>query len=89
MPYFVRIGAERGNKSGVGSRGYHLQRRGRSILARWGGVRVNNRQFTWSSYPQEKLYKYRTESDAKSDLLRRIRERERRYSRLPAGQSIR
>jgi hypothetical protein len=34
VPYFVRIGAIKSNASGVGARGYHLLRRGRTIIGR-------------------------------------------------------
>jgi hypothetical protein len=90
MPYFVKIGAMPGNKSGVGSRGYQLFRRGRVVIARWGGVTVDpGRKFYWRSL-QEKRYRHRSEAEAKLDLQTRIADRIDidGYSRLPTGARI-
>lgn len=90
MPYFVRIGAIDSNVSGVGSRGYHLFRRGRTVVVRWGPVvvvRGRKRKFRWVSQ-QQKVYRLRTPEEARADCVRRIAERENTYSRLPRGVSI-
>jgi hypothetical protein len=76
MAYFVKIGAIDRNKSGVGSRGYQLFRRGRKVIARWGSVRVApGRKFYWAYRPQEKVYPYRSEEMARERLqeLKRLR----------------
>ncbi len=36
MPYFVQIGLIPENKTGVGSRGYHVYRRGTRVRVIWG-----------------------------------------------------
>lgn len=90
MPYFVRIGAIKSNVSGIGSRGYHLFRRGRTVVIRWGPVvvvRGRIRKFRWVSQ-QERRYTLRTPEAARADCARRIAERAATYSRLPCGVSI-
>jgi hypothetical protein len=89
MPYFVRIGAIDGNKSGVGSRGYHLFRQGRIIIARWGAVQVlRGRSFRWI-YRQERRYPMSSETAARAEYRKLLAIRAATYSRLPAGSSIR
>jgi hypothetical protein len=92
MPYFVSIGAVEQNKSGVGSKGYHLFRRGRRITTRWGPVAVApGRKFYWCSSTREKRFLHRTEKSARLDMKERIRQRVELegYSRLPTGVKIR
>jgi hypothetical protein len=91
MAYFVKIGANKENKSGVESRGYHLFRRGKCIVARWGAIIVTrNRKFYWCYAPQEELYKYRSEQAARDAIQQFIQQRVQQhgYSRLPAGVGI-
>jgi len=89
MPYFVRIGPIVENKSGVGSRGYHMFRRGCQIVTRWGAVVVSpGRRFSWSGKTVEKVYNRNSEADAKRDLVRMVEEREKEYNRLPSGSRI-
>lgn len=88
MPYFVSIGAIKSNKSGVGARGYHLFRRGRTIISRWGAVEVlPGRMFRWV-WRRQKTYLMRSEIAAKSSYQRRLRERSASYDRLPVGATI-
>jgi hypothetical protein len=88
VPYFVRIGAIKGNQSGVGARGYHLFRRGRTIVTRWGAVVVlPGRVFRWI-WRREKTYLMRSEAAAKSSYQRWLSERSSTYDRLPVGASI-
>ena len=88
MPYFVRIGAIETNKSGVGSRGYQLIRRGATIIARWGAVRVlPGPRFFWISW-REKRYPMYSESAAKSEYQRMVEKRIATYSKLPRGTRI-
>src|SRR5437762_2251174 len=62
MPFFVNIGPIPENLPGVGSRGYHVFRRGRKIITRWGAVHVGSgRRFRWAGKPQEKIYTWRSE----------------------------
>jgi len=88
VPYFVRVGAVEENVSGVGARGYHLFRRGRTVFTRWGAVEVlPGRQFRWV-YRQEKRYTLRSETAARAEYQRRVAERSVSYDRLPRGSSI-
>jgi hypothetical protein len=91
MTYFVKIGAIEENKSGVGSRGYHLFRRGRYVVARWGAIKVApGRKFYWCYAPQEEIYTFRSEKAAREEIqqLTRHRVEQKGYSRLPAGAKI-
>ena len=91
MPYFVKIGAVKQNKSGVGSKGYHHFRRGQCIITRWGAVDAVNSKFYWRGSPTEKIYRHRSDKLAQLDLKERnwVREKIERYSRLPSGAKIR
>lgn len=89
MPYFVRIGAIQTNKGGVGARGYHLFRRGRKVIARWGAVKVMpGRRFIWI-YKKEERYPFASEQVARAELQQLIERRSRSYSKLPVGARIR
>ena len=88
MPYFVRVRATKANQSGADARGYHVFRRGRMIVTRWGAVAVlPGRTFRWI-WRREKIYLMPSEAAAKAGYLRRIRERSSAYDRLPTGASI-
>lgn len=88
MPYFVRIGAVDSNKSGVGSRGYQLFRRGRHIVARWGAVKViPGRRFFWI-YQREDKYPCTSEKAARAKLRELVKSRSKSYSKLPKGVRI-
>jgi hypothetical protein len=91
MPYFVKIGPFPENVKGVGSRGYHIFRRGSKVFVRWGAIEVRpGARFYWR-YNNEKPFPFRTERAAKAWLAEEIvrRQKRQRYSRLPAGQRIR
>ena len=91
MPYFVRIGNIPSNLSGTGSRGYHLFRRGKEIVATWGPVEVlPGRHFHWCAKTASRKYPQKSVVVAKAEMTEMIRKREKleRYSRLPAGQRI-
>jgi len=91
MTYFVKIGAIEENKSGVGSRGYHLFRRGSNVVARWGAIKVSqDRKFYWCYVPQEETYTFRSEQAAREEIqqLAQHRVEQKGYSRLPAGAKI-
>jgi hypothetical protein len=96
MTYLVNIGASGANAnnvSGIGSRGYHVFRRGRTVVCRWAGVEVSaHRRFTWSRTPAEKSFTHHSEAEAKEFLRALIHAKTRPgvgYSRLPQGSSIR
>lgn len=90
MAYLVRIGAIRENRSGVGSRGYHVFRRGTVVIIDWGGVEVlRNRRFHWISEPQGMTYRRRSVENAKALLLEIVQDQiGQGYSRLPVGVRI-
>jgi len=89
MPYFVRVGAIHSNKSGVGSRGYQLFRRGRNVIVRWGSVKVMpGRRFFWI-YKQEKRSHLASEMAARAELKELVEARSKSYSKLPRGARIR
>jgi hypothetical protein len=90
MPYFVRIGPIRTNWTKVGSRGYHIFRRGRRVFHRWGHVEVKHGpKFFWSWY-QEGEARCRNEKEAAEWLAAEVQRRMKRekYQRLPPGQRI-
>jgi hypothetical protein len=91
MAYFVKIGSIPTNKSGVGSRGYQLFRRGRYIVVRWGAVEViKPRRFYWCYKPQEKIYSCKSALAAKEEMREMTRHRieNEGYSALPVGAKI-
>lgn len=91
MAYFVNVGTFQENKSGVGSRGYQLFRRGKHVITRWGGIAVTSkREFHWCYKPKEKIYPCESVQAAKQKLsqLRLHRTENENYSRLPVGIKI-
>lgn len=96
MPYLTNIGT-RGririeNKSGVGSRGYHIFRINNVVVCRWGGVQVKpGRTIVWSGRPQEKKYRHRNDVAAKLFVEKRLKKLQlphEGYDKLPVGQKI-
>jgi hypothetical protein len=59
MPYLVKIGAIQTNKSGVGSRGYHIYRRSQTLVTVWGRVEVRPRErdFTGQARPNIRIFR--------------------------------
>jgi hypothetical protein len=92
MPYLIKIGPIKENKSGVGSRGYHVYRRGRTVVSEWGPVdvvRSGNRMFDWSFAPQPRVERYASVQIARDALNKHLARRERNgYSLLPARVKI-
>ncbi len=89
MPYFVKIGANPTNYSGVGSRGYQIYRRARRVNRTWGSVEVRpGRHFVWI-YTQQKVHNCSSERAAVALVRKLVDEREAAgYSRLPPGRRI-
>lgn len=75
MPYLTCIGphgSNRKNKSGYGSRGYWVFRRGSRVVTRWGPVRARRArtyELEWAS-GQQKIIPCGTISKAKQELDR-------------------
>lgn len=61
MPYLVRIGRIDTNKCGVGSRGYVIKCRGKSVILQWGQVDVIGGKICWGGEgPKESRYWQKT-----------------------------
>jgi len=92
MAYLINIGVFPENTSGVGSRGYHVFRRGLIVVTVWGGIEVGpGRKFYWTQTTTHKKYRHHSERAAIA-RLRGIVERLtlcNGYTRLPAGAPIR
>jgi hypothetical protein len=91
MPYFVKIGPMPRNKSGVGSRGFHIYRRGANVRCVWGAVEVRpGRQFFWAHTTQHRIWRCASVAAAvrKTRLLSDERVRKDGYARLPVGARI-
>lgn len=92
MAYFVKVGAIPSNKSGIGSRGFHIYRRGSHVFTVWGPVEVRRlRLFFWAQTTQFKSYRCSSTAAAirKRKALIEERSEKRGYSRLPTGVRIR
>ena len=90
MPYFVRIGPIDTNRTGVGSRGYHIFRRGRKVVVQWGAIEVRPaRRFYWI-FRERKIFPHPSTKSASVWLALEIRRRvvREKYLRLPPGQRI-
>jgi hypothetical protein len=92
MPYLVKIGAIRTNKSGVGSRGYHIYRRSHRVITVWGRVEVKPRgkRFYWASTTQYKEVSYPSIPAALERMKALVDQRIQgeKYSLLPRGARI-
>lgn len=97
MAYLVNIGIGgriKENKYRVGSRGYHIYRKQKIVVCRWGRVSVCDRRgnmFTWSKTPQEQVYHHRTITAAKvfyAKQLRKMQLPHEAYQKLPIGWKI-
>jgi hypothetical protein len=67
MPNLVRIGRIDTNKCGVGSRGYVILRRGKTVILRWGQVDVTGGTIYWAGTSRTDRYaemKVRKSSEA-------------------------
>jgi hypothetical protein len=92
MPYLVQIGSIPENKTGVGSRGYHVYRRGTRVRVVWGPVgtmRGRSVKMVWERTTIHKDYRRSSERAAialvKEIVAERLREG---YSLLPVGARI-
>ncbi len=92
MPYFVQIGLIPENKTGVGSRGYHVYRRGTRVRVVWGPVgtvRGRTVKMVWERTTVHTDYRCRSERAAIAKLQDIVSSRIREgYSRLPVGARI-
>lgn len=92
MPYLTRVGHIPLNKTGVGARGYHVYRRGKSVRVIWGAIEVERRQtvrICWARATAQRDYRYRTESAAADALQQIVEEKELKgYVRLGVGAKI-
>lgn len=93
MPWFVKVGAFPGNRSGVGARGWRIWRRGAVIHRQWGRVNVVNGAFFWAREPQRREDPFPTIEEARRFMAVRVGEQEHcgqdgAYDRLPEGVRI-
>jgi hypothetical protein len=92
MAYLILAGNIPTNKSGVGCRGYHAFRRGKTVRTIWGAVDVRRGRgvhFYWARTTAYKDFRCSSESAAKARLADIIAARERDgYSRLARGARI-
>lgn len=73
MPYLVRIGRIDTNKSGVGSRGYQIVCRGKSVVLRWGQVDVIGGSIYWGGDgPRRNRYSQMTVRRSSAAAARRF-----------------
>ncbi len=92
MAYLTLVGHVPQNQTGVGSRGYHVFRRGRTVVTMWGAIEVRRNPgatFHWAYTPRRKSYRRGSEAAA-IDLLKRIvaEQLAQGYTRLPPGSHI-
>ena len=92
MAYLVLIGSLPWNKTGVGSRGYHVFRRDMCVYAFWGPVHTQRKRsvrILWSRRPLYQEYACRSVKLAIRKLKRIIDEQEKQgYDCLGAGARI-
>jgi hypothetical protein len=96
VAYLTLIGAHGDNRftiGGIGSRGYWIFRRGKTVTTRWGAVKVvraRTVEIHWV-YCQEKRKSYRTVAKAKEavkEILARFQRPSHGYTLLPKGKRI-
>ena len=95
MAYFTLVGSHgknRLNKSGFGSRGYWVFRRGSTIIMRWGAIEVKREHLSyrvfWSASWRERRVELSTPAVAKEWMKDRVADLcdpAHGYSRLPRG----
>lgn len=100
MGYYVNVGHFNENKSGLGSRGWRIWRRGNSVHLMWGAVRVHHLKrkvvIEWTELrPQVRTHRFRSASLAEKFRLLRIKTKtsgrngNKGYSKLSKGGKIR
>jgi hypothetical protein len=94
MAYLINVGTGgriRETKSGHGSRGFHIYRRGMKVYCEWAGINVVSRKYYWRGKTQVIVYPFRSVARAESFRLQRLRELQQPfegYLRLPFGITI-
>ena len=93
MPYFVNVGPFQSNENRPGARGYHIRRKGRSVVVTWGSISLRRRrhvEYVWSARTFYKPYRCSSISAAETkreELIARRVEKE-GYKRLSVGDKI-
>lgn len=79
MGYYIKIGRNDGNIGGLSSKGYHIVRRGLSVIRTYGAVEINGRnikRINWCKGFQIKEDKFKTVQEANkfkaSKITRRL-----------------
>jgi hypothetical protein len=94
MAYLINVGTGgriRETKSGHGSRGYHIYRRGSKVYCEWAGINVVSRRYYWRGKTQILVYAFRTVSRAESFRRQRLHELQGAFEghiKLPPGAKI-
>lgn len=91
MPVYIKISRQDENLSGVTSKGYLVERKGKTVLLQWGAIISKNRKFYWAgkNLPQSKIVKCKSilaaEAFKREKIVRRNKEK---YSKLQPGHRI-
>jgi hypothetical protein len=99
MVYFVRVGVIPPNKSGIGARGWFIERSGSNVTVGWGALKVvpartNKFRWAYASLPQRRQYPFLSVFDAEHFKAKKIKEKTRPdavkggYRQLPNGLKI-
>lgn len=96
MRYFIKVGRIESNKSGVGARGYAVERSGRTVTIWNGPIDAISGRFYWRSARSVQCWelKHRTEAEARADVKQLVRRqvstanRSGKYTQLPPGVRI-
>jgi hypothetical protein len=94
MAFLINVGTGgriRETKSGHGSRGYHIYRRGSKVYCEWAGINVVSRQYYWRGKTQRMVYSFRSVSSAELFRRQRLRELQTAFEghvKLPKGVKI-
>jgi len=94
MAYLINVGTGgriRETKSGHGSRGYHIYRRGSKVYCEWAGINVVSRRYYWRGKTQVIAYTFRNSARAETFRRKRLRELQAPFEghiKLPRGVKI-
>ena len=91
MPYLTNIGPRNENECGFGSRGYHIYRRGNTVICKWGQVEVipGRKIKTVWKYIKSNEIRHRSKEKAIGTLKKQLRGLTKKgYRQLPTGIKI-
>jgi len=88
MATFIKIAPYDQNMSGITSKGYMINRKGRTVYIQWGAIKSKSRKFYWAgpNLPQTKTTTFKTLTETMFYLEDKLRRNKRQdYHKLPAG----